>query len=546
MDPRAAAKYLLTLREAADSFRGFVQLLHPEFKLAPFQLELISVLDALERDELPEDNVLITMPPRHAKSTFATQLFPLYYMLRDPRRFVMSCSYNSELATDFGNAIKAYLARPEVAQAFPEFALTNESAAAVRWRTLQGGAYNAVGLGGTTSGRPATLLNLDDPIKSREDAESMSARNKTWAYYTGSLATRLQPTHDGRPPKQLVILTRWHPDDVGGRLQKTEDWKEGRWRHVNFQAITTETQTRTVHRCMLPPEHPEAPQTPEDRDRLLKCDDRARTHVTLKETTERPLWPERFPLEDLKRRQRLNPRDFASLYQQKPYVAGGNMIRQEWWRTYPSDLDPSNFAAVIIAVDTAFKKSETADYSVAMVGGIDQLGDIYILDVLRRRLEFPALKQQLILLNNRWRGRGLRAIYIEDKASGMSLIQALRESSGMAVIPHKAVHDKVARVNAVLPLIEGGRVHLPESAPWLDDFAEECVQFPNGTHDDQVDALSMLLDRLARTSLSPDALAMHVNADLSLRQQVEAQRNPGFAKSLTKALRASKWSGWGM
>jgi predicted phage terminase large subunit-like protein len=219
-------------------------------------------------------------------------------------------------------------------------------------------------------------------------------------------------------------------------------------------------------------------------------------------TREVSLWPERFPLEDLKRRERLNPREFASLYQQSPYVLGGNLIKTQWWQRYPIDVNPNTFPIIIIAVDTAFKKTETSDYSVAVVAGIDNIGDIYILDVQRGKWEYPDLKRRLVALNNRWRGHGLRAFYVEDKASGQSIIQDLKRESGLAIVPYKVVFDKVARVNSILPLIEGGRVHLPDEAPWLDAFVEECVTFPGSTHDDQVDALAMALDVLARTGIT--------------------------------------------
>lgn len=604
-DIRAAAKHLLALRQAQDSFLGFVRLIHPEWEVPPFHADLIAKLDAFERDELGVNNLLITMPPRHSKSTYSTVLFPSYYMARDPMRFIMSCSYNAELATGFGREIRAIVENKLTTQAFPDFQLNPKFTAADSWRTDPGGIYNAVGIGGTTSGRPANLLIVDDPIKAREDAESMTQRNKTWNYYTSALATRLQPTHDNRPAKQLIILTRWHPDDLAGRIMETDDWHEGLWEHINYQAIITETRHTRVLRTQLPPDHPlflnkddPAHRAELTRIKSLTKPESARPpsdrlETTLTETTERALWPERFPLADLKRRQRLNPHDFASLYQQEPFIRGGNLIKSNWWRTYPSDLASSltsgltsasnGLHTLIIGVDTAFKKSETADYSVAMVAGMDAMGDIYLIDVQRYRLDYPDLKQRLIQLNNRWRGRGLRGLYVEDKASGQSIIQDLKRGTGMAVIPYKVgSRDKVSRVQSILPLIEGGRVFLPESAPWLDDFIEETQAFPNGRNDDQVDALSMTLDILSRTALTPEMLSLHVDVGQSLNtlagpqntlapdgqpRSIDPQtraleaafprdgtnshstQNPLstslFGRSLTQALKRSKWSGWG-
>jgi predicted phage terminase large subunit-like protein len=321
----------------------------------------------------------------------------------------------------------------------------------------------------------------------------MLLRNRVWNYYTSALSTRLQPQRDGTPGKRIVILTRWHPDDLAGRLMKTEDWREGRWKHISFKAITEVDTKLRVPVNQLPKDDPRyAP----------KLQDVPNAKRYVMGTREISLWPERFPLEDLKRRERLNPREFASLYQQSPYVLGGNLIKTQWWQRYPGDTNPQNFPIVVIGVDTAFKKTETSDYSAAIVAAIDNIGDIYILDVQRGKWEYPDLKRRLIALNNKWRGHGLRAFYVEDKASGQSIIQDLKRESGLAIVPYKVTFDKVARVNSILPLIEGGRVHLPDEAPWLDNFVEECVTFPNGTNDDQVDALSIVLDVLARTGIT--------------------------------------------
>lgn len=531
------AKYLLKLRDAQENFESFVKLIYPDWELADFQRELIDTLDKLEKDTLGVNNVLITMPPRHAKSTFGTVLFPSYFMARNPQRYIMSCSYNAQLATDFGRQVRAVVENNSINQAFPDFSLSKESRAADVWRTEVGGAYFAVGVGGTTSGRPANLLLVDDPIKSREDAESMTQRNKTWNYYTSALATRLQPEGGGAPPKQIVILTRWHPDDLAGRIMETEDWKEGRWKHVNFPAIKTTPGKKKISRRMLAEDDPRYV-TPEEYRSLSP----AKRNVS-DGNVEEPLWPERFPIEDLKRRERLNPREFASLYQQQPYIEGGNLIKTEWWRSYPADLRPQKFTSLVITADTAFKKSETADYSVMVVAGVDTNGDMYLVDIVRGKWDFPELKQRMIRLNNEWRGKGLRAIYIEDKASGQSLIQELKRESGISVIPYKVVNDKVARANAVLPIIEGGRVFLPEESPWLDAFIDEAISFPNGNHDDQVDATVMAIDVLSRTSISPEAWSLHTDTSQSLNNNSQ-----DFGKSLQRSVKglAAKWNGWGL
>jgi predicted phage terminase large subunit-like protein len=453
-------------------------------------------------------------------------------MAKNPERYILSCSYNAMLASDFGRQVRDTSSGVEVQQAFPDFTMASDSRAADVWRTEMGGAYFGVGIGGTTTGRPANLLIVDDPVKSREDAESATQRNKIWDFYTAALSTRLQPDKQGRLPSQIVILTRWHPDDLAGRLMETQDWKEGMWMHLDYPAIK-KVGGKKVSRRNLAKDHPMYVESGE-----LSNLAPAKRYVS--EETEVALWPERFPLEELRRRERLNPRDFASLYQQKPYIEGGNILKSEWWRYYPEDLNPKKFQTLIIAADTAFKKTETADYSVAVVAGLSQDGDIYVVDVHRGRWDFPELRQRLISINAVWRGSGLRAIYIEDKASGQSIIQDLRRESGMAVVPYKVQSDKVSRVNSITPMIQGGRVYLPQSAPWLDTFVDECVSFPSGRHDDQVDALSMAVDILSRQAVTPETVFGSLTMGNSLLQDVTRAKD-----SLSSKLGSSIFKGWG-
>lgn len=549
LSAQEAARHLLKLRAAEEGFQGWVKLHFPKWELPPFHMTMIDALDRLEKNTLtshfglsgleqqknprvPVRNLLITMPPRHGKSTYGSVIFPAYFMARKPSRFLMSTSYNSQLATDFGRQVRDLCNEPLTSQAFPDFEMSLDSRAVDQWRTTAGGAAYFIGVGGTTSGRAANLLLFDDPLKSREEAESATQRNKVWNYYVSALSTRLQPDIDNTPPAQIIILTRWHPDDLAGRLMQTADWREGRWLHINFPAIEEKViKGERIPRNTLPPDHPD--HLPPGESRKLNPSQR---HIP--KTVRTALWPERFSLEELDRRQRLNPREFASLYQQTPYIEGGNLIKAHWWRTYPSDMKPERFASLVIAADTAFKAKQDSDYSVMMVLGLDTSGDIYVVDVIRDRFEFPELKRRMIALNIQWRGRGLRSIYVEDKASGQSLIQELKRESGVAITPYRVSKDKVARLNAVLPLIEGGRVFLPESAPWLDAFHEECQSFPSGTHDDQIDALSIGLDVLARTPTTgeyykPPAFALP-SSDKSI-WNVKSDLVP----------RGQQWRGWG-
>lgn len=503
-----AAEYLLRLKRAESNFLDFVRCIFPDYKLEPFQLELIDVLDRLEKGTLRNAKgevvrkVLINMPPRHAKSTFATQLFPVYFQGRDPRRDVMSTSYNGDLAKTFGRSVKDTIAMPIVRQIFPHLDISDETRAVDFFKTTEGGAYYSIGMGGTTTGRAANLLLVDDPLKSRQEADSPTLRNQNWSYYTAALTTRKQPDRAGNPPIEVVVLTRWHPDDLAGRIMETPDWKNGEWYHVNFPAIITKNTGVKVRRDTLPITDPRyAP-----KDIVMAMDSKDRWVSGAEEVA---LWPSRFPLEELRKRRALDPREFDALYMQSPYTIGGNMFKTSWWREFDLPATPDDMAryqTVIITADTAFKANTTSDYSVLLTAGLTMDGDIHILDVLRKRLEFPDLKRAAVQTNAKWRGRGLRGMYIEDKASGQSLIQELKKESGIAVLPYKNPSDKVTRASAVTPLIEGGRVFLPKEAPWLDDFMTETQQFPSSSHDDQVDALTMALDILSRVPATGAAM----------------------------------------
>lgn len=516
MEALEAVEHLLAVKRAAQSFPEYIRLRHPEWEIPEFHNELATILDLLERDELtnekgePVDNLILTMPPRHSKSTYSTVEFPSYYVGKDPRRFVMTTSYNSELATDFGREVRNIVASPLYQQIFPGTQLAKDSKSAATWRTNEEGAYFGMGLGGSTSGRPANLLIIDDPYKNRPDAESPTNRRKVWNYYESALKTRLQPTWDNRPAKQIVIHTRWHPEDLIGLLLDTQEAKDGEWLHIDFKAILHENT-----------DHEEA------------------------------LWAKRFPLARLKKLKRANPREFASLYQQSPYIEGGNIVKSHWWQYYPQHLIPKQFAVIGIFVDTAFKKNEGNDYSVAVVAGLTHEGDIFVLDVIRDRMEYSELKQKIITLNTLWRGKGLRATYVEDKASGQSLIQDLRKESGVAVIAHNSGQDKVSNVHVITPIIQGGRVYLPEEAPWLEAWLKEWEQFDGKVgFDDQVDAGTMAFDTLSKTAIGPSD-QVHVQGPSLLEQYNESRDlimgHRPHEQSLNAQMKGKvRWRGWGM
>jgi predicted phage terminase large subunit-like protein len=353
-------------------------------------------------------------------------------------------------------------------------------------------------------------LEVDDPYKSREEADSATQRRKVWDFYTSGLLSRMQPDRDGQPAFQIVTQTRWHPDDMAGRIQESAEFKRGEWLHLNYQALTKKERKVYVRRNSLPEDDPRyVPNvTVEQIETGRRTDHEAGGLLSeglvtpMVEVSDEytALWPSRFPVEFLQgQRSVLGERDFQSLYQQSPYVLGGNIVKENWFKRYNADTKPLEFHAIAIGVDTAFKAKAVNDYSVFTVAGITEIGDIYILNVFRDKLEFPDLKRKAIAINSAYRGQGLRGFWIEDNASGQSLIQELRANSGVPVIPWKpGANDKVLRMTSITPLIESGRVFIPEEAHWLEDWLGELVQFPSVKHDDQADSFVIVVDVLSR------------------------------------------------
>lgn len=514
---------------AASSFEGFVRYLYPERDIPDFQLEFIRTLDLLEKRELrhpvsglPVYNLLTNFPPRHAKTHYGTILFAAYQMGRRPTRKTMVSAYNATLASDFGAETRALCTSPAFVKIFPNFRMSTDSRASDAFKTTKRGAYYAVGLDGPTSGRPANCLIIDDPIKSRPEAESVAVRRNVWDFITSALWMRLEPEEDGTPPIQIMTLTRWHPDDPAGRLMKLPEWINGEWLHIHHEGLKS---------------------LPDDADGNPQYE---------------ALWPERFPVPYLLKQKSRSERDFQALYQQNPLLEGGNIFKTNWWNTLPIDHDPTapgTYHSLLIALDTAYKQREVNDYSALAIGGITLRGDIHLLQMIRKRLDFAALKHLAITQNAIWRPHNLRAIIVEDHASGQSLFQELRRESGLSVIARRWPGDKLSHLSSILPLAEGGRLFLPNTkstkmdASWLPDFLQELEQFPSGQFDDQVDAFTLLVHELARTAITPEMLAAqfeNMTTQASLTKSSPIALEGIYGKSLNQQLNNKSFQGWGI
>lgn len=500
------------LAGARQHFEGFVRLMHPEFDLQPFHLVIIEALDRLEKrtltkrfmlefklpgwekvQELAEAGVvdldrpvyrlMINVPPRHGKSQLATCLFPAYFILRNTKRKILAQSYSDTLAKDFGGRVQGYAKHPFARQAFPTIGFDKQYGAKDFWKTSAGGQCAFVGLEGTTTGRPANLLLTDDPIKGRKEAESAAHQRLVSGIYWDSLDTRREPEladekgHEA-PPIEVMILTRWSAHDIAGELMGQPEWDQD-WVHLKFQAVTEVPTGKMVPTGLV--------------------DDSGKA-IYKPELEYQTLWPGRYDVERFLRIKERKPHTYSSLYQQEPVIAGGNVVKTGKFQRYAIRED--RYAATVFGVDTAAGLTNHADYSVFCHAGITYEGDIHILDVIRGRFDYPELKARAIKLNSLYRGKGaLKGFYIEPKSSGISLLQDLRRTPGISAIKAEMDGDKMLRLNLIMPLVHGGRVFLPESAEWLDDFLTELQQFPSGKNDDQVDAFVYAVDALSKMNV---------------------------------------------
>jgi len=398
--------------------------------------------------------LIVTMPPRHLKSTTASIAWVAWMLGHNPALRFITVSYGGDLAEKQGHDTLKILADPMVRRAFPQLQLTRRST--VDFETTLGGGRLSTSLGGTLTGRGADYIIIDDPTKSKE-ATSLTVRESDKAWLFNTLMTRLNDPGEGRI---ILIMQRLHEDDLAGELRRRGGWKE-----LRLSAIAEQDEPIAI-----------------GPDRFYQ------------RRTGNALHPARISLGTLHELRRdIGSYNFAAQYQQDPIPAKGNLVKAEWLESHDPSFDPHAVKGSIIqSWDTASKDGLDNDWSVCVTAHI-QGRRIRILDVFRRRLQFPELLRHATRLAREHRAD---TILIEDQSSGTQLIQALRVDTSRDIpmpIPVKPESDKVARLSGVSAMIEEGAVSLPSEAVWLAGFKSELLGFPNARHDDQVDAFSQLL-----------------------------------------------------
>ena len=427
-----------------DDFLTFVKHVWPEFIEGAHHKEIAQKFNDIANKKIKR--LIINMPPRHTKSEFASFLLPAWMVGRRPNLKIIQSTHTTELAIRFGRKAKTLMDSPEYKQVF-KTRLREDSQAAGKWETEQGGEYYAAGVGSAITGRGADLLIIDDP-HSEQDALNMSSMERAYEWYTSGPRQRLQPGGT-----IVVVMTRWNMKDLTGMLLKSQkSLKSDKWELIEFPAI-------------LP--------------------------------SNKPVWPEYWKLEELEGvKASLSVGKWNAQWMQNPTSEEGSLIKREWWRKWDRDYIPQ-LEHIIQSYDTAFLKKESADYSAITTWGVfhenpDGPPNLILLDALKERLEFPELRKKAKEQYDYWKPE---SVVVEAKASGLPLTYELRKM-GIPVINYTPSrgNDKHARVNAVAPLFESGQIWAPDEK-FAEEVIEECASFPYGDHDDLVDSMTQAVMR---------------------------------------------------
>jgi len=432
-------------------FLTFVKHVWPDFIEGRHHKEIAEKFNKLASGEIKR--LIINMPPRHTKSEFGSYLLPAWMVGRNPKLKIIQSTNTTELSVRFGRKAKALIDSPEYQKVF-NTKLREDSQAAGKWETAQGGEYYAAGVGSAITGRGADLLIIDDP-HSEQDAMNAQALERTYEWYTSGPRQRLQPGGS-----IIVIMTRWNEKDLTGRLLNAQkEIKADQWDVVEFPAI-------------LP--------------------------------SGKPVWPEYWEIKDLESVKASIPLSkWNAQYMQNPTSEEGALIKREWWRAWEED-DLPPLQHVIQSYDTAFMKKQTADFSAITTWGVfrpdeDSPPNLILLDAVKERYEFPELRRVALEQYGYWNPE---TVIIESKASGLPLTYELRKM-GIPVInftPSKG-NDKHTRVNAVSPLFESGLIWAPKEMEFAQEVIEECAAFPYGDHDDLVDSMTQAVMRFRQGGL---------------------------------------------
>lgn len=429
---------------------AFTKATYPSYDIGWVHREIAARLGIFLADVLDKKSprLILTMPPRHGKTELVNRRFPSWTFGIAPFLNIMTVTYSDALAKRLNRDVQRIMGQEEYSEIFPGVTLEKRKGDIAHTKTTElfeipgfGGSFRSCGVGGGINGMGADILSIDDPFKNRAEADSPTIRQRVWDFYVSTALTRLAPGGG-----VLVTVTRWHKDDLVGRLLQNEKAGGDSWTVINYPAIA---------------EHDE-PNRKEGE----------------------ALHPARYPIEALlKLKRTIGSYEWSALYQQRPTPRSGGIFKRSWVRYY--DTAPVVFDRVIQSWDLTFKDSESGDFVAGFVLG--QIGaDIYVLDCEHSKIDFPSQIRAILRMTKKW--PMATAKVVEDKANGPAVIATLR-SKVPGIIAFNPQGSKEQRANSAAPTVEAGNLLLPRNAPWLTDFENEFFMYPGVDHDDQVDAL---------------------------------------------------------
>jgi predicted phage terminase large subunit-like protein len=431
-----------------ESFLDFVKHVYPGYKVGPHHLKLAQIFEDIANGK--KRRVIVNIAPRHGKSELISYLAPAWFLGKHPQKKVIMASHTADLAVNFGRRVRNLVGMDTYKDVFPQVELQADSKSASRWGTNFNGEYFAIGVGGALAGRGADLFIIDDP-HSEQDAKTgrPDVFLPAWEWFQSGPLQRLMPGG-----AIIIVMTRWSKLDLTGQIVSQMNKEDGvdQWEVVDFPAI--------------------------------KDDGEA-------------LWPEFWPVEELlAKKAGMDVRYWNAQYMQNPVSEEGALIKREWWRTWEDEVPPQ-CEFTIMSLDAAQEANNRSDYNALTTWGVffnEKTNNyaIILLNAIKRRLEYPDLKALVLEEYKQWEPD---AFMVEKKSSGSVLYQEMRRM-GIPVgefTPGKG-QDKIARVNAVSSLFQGGVVYAPDRR-WAKDVIEECNDFPSGVNDDLVDSTTLALLR---------------------------------------------------
>jgi len=442
----------ITQNLGKESFLDFVKHVYPGYKVGPHHLKLAQIFEDIANGK--KKRVIVNIAPRHGKSELISYLAPAWFLGKYPQKKIIMSSHTADLAINFGRRVRNLVGSDLYKEIFPQVELQADSKSASRWGTNFNGEYFAIGVGGALAGRGADLFIIDDP-HSEQDAKTGRADVflPAWEWFQSGPIQRLMPGG-----AIIVVMTRWSKLDLTGQIIK--------------QMELNDTQGDTVE----PWEVVEFP--------AIKDDGEA-------------LWPEFWPVEELLAKKAvLDIRYWNAQFMQNPVSEEGALIKREWWKIWDKESPPAcDFT--IMSLDAAQEANNRADFNALTTWGVffnEETNNyaIILLNSIKKRLEYPDLKAMVIEQYKEWQPD---AFMVEKKSNGSVLYQEFRRM-GIPVgefTPGKG-QDKIARVNAVSALFQGGVVYAPDRR-WAKEVIEECNDFPSGANDDLVDSTTLALLR---------------------------------------------------